>query len=75
MTSVLYGEGTLMGECDCCEPSGRFKGGLSGAVEHLKKCKGISQDDSINFLRKIIHNAPKNPDLSELVAKAGLTGK
>ena len=74
MTSVLYGDGISVGTCDCCEPGGRFKGGLIGAVEHLKKCKGISQDDSINFLRKIIHNAPNQLGLAALVKQAGLTG-
>jgi hypothetical protein len=74
MTSVLYGEGNSVGSCDCCEPGGKFKGGITGAVEHLKKCQGLSQDQSIAFLRKIIHNAPQQPELSALVAKAGLTG-
>lgn len=75
MTSVLYGEGASVGACDCCEPSGRFKDGLTGAVGHLQKCRGLSKSQSIDFLRKVIHHAPQRPEFAALVQKAGLTGK
>ena len=75
MTSVLYGEGASVGGCDCCEPAGRFKDGLTGAVGHLQKCRGLSKSQSIDFMRKVIHHAHQRPELAALVQKAGLTGK
>ena len=74
MTSVLYGEGASIGGCDCCDPAGRFKGGVTGAAGHLQKCQGLTGDQSIQFLRKLIHNAPHRPDLAALVKQAGLIG-
>ncbi len=74
MTSVLYGEGTSVGECGCCDHTGRFKEGVRGAAGHLQKCRGLSKDQSINFLRKAIHSAPQHPELAALIRKAGFTG-
>jgi hypothetical protein len=69
LTSVLYG-----GEnCGCYYPStGRFKNGIHGAVEHLVKCQGYGREDSIKFLRKIVHGAAKEANLAALVKQAGL---
>jgi hypothetical protein len=67
MSGILYGDG----QCPCCDSAGRFIGGINGAVEHLQKCQGASKEQSINFMRKLIGNAPNRPDLSALVKQAG----
>lgn len=67
--------GTLYGpQCEHYGTDGRFGSGIPGAVEHLQKCRGYSKQQSINFLRKAIHNAPHRPDLAALVKQAGLIG-
>lgn len=69
LTSVLYGDS----DCDCFYPStGRFKNGIHGAVEHLVKCQGHGREESIKFLRKIVHGAAKDANLAALVKQAGL---
>lgn len=69
LSGVLYGDGN----CDCFYPStGRFKNGIAGAVEHLEKCQGYSREQSIKFLRKIVHGAAKESNLAALVRQAGL---
>lgn len=69
LTTVLYGDH----DCGCFYPStGRFKNGIHGAVEHLVKCQGYGREDSIKFLRKIVHGAAKEANLAALVKQAGL---
>ncbi len=68
-TSVLYGDQN----CGCYyQSTGRFKNGIHGAVEHLVNCQGHGREDSIKFLRKIVHGAAKDANLAALVKQAGL---
>jgi hypothetical protein len=68
MSSVLYGDNP---SCGCFDVAGRFAKGVTGAAEHLQKCQGHSQEQSIRFLRKAIHGAKYRPDLAALIKAAG----
>ena len=68
LASVLYGPA----ECSCYDRlTGKFTGGINGAVEHLQKCQGYDKQQSINFMRRLLHNAPTRPDVAALIASAG----
>jgi len=69
MSSLLYGSGTT---CNCYDSAGRFSKGIPGAVNHLHKCLGHDNNQSINFVRKLIHGAKHRPDLAALVKAAGI---
>lgn len=70
MSSVLYGPA----ECDCYDrQTGRFANGINGAVEHLQKCQGYDRQQGINFLRRLLHNAPTRPDIAALISQAGFS--
>lgn len=71
-SGLLYGMNPTA--CGCCDENWKFKNGVVGAANHLQKCQGLSKDQSISFLRKVIHNAPHRPDLAALVKQAGLIG-
>lgn len=68
ISGVLYGNDTA---CGCFDTGGKFHKGIPGAVEHLQNCQGHNKDQSINFLRKMIHGAEFRPDLTALVKQAG----
>lgn len=72
MSRVLYGDDT---DCGCFDSTGKFNNGLTGAVEHMQKCQGYPKDQSVNFLRKLIHGAQYRPDLAALVKAAGILHK
>lgn len=68
LTSVLYGPA----ECSCYDrQTGKFSGGINGAVEHLQKCQNYDKQQSINFMRRLLHNAPTRPDVAALISSAG----
>jgi hypothetical protein len=69
MSGLLYG---LKTTCNCFDTNGKFNNGLTGAAGHLQKCLGYPQDQSINFLRKIVHGSQFRPDLAALVKAAGI---
>lgn len=70
LTRVLYGPS----DCGCFDgQTGRFNGGLKKAVEHMTGCLGHRQDETIAFLRKVLHGAEKNGELATLVKTAGIT--
>lgn len=70
MSGVLYGPA----ECDCYDrQTGRFANGINGAVEHLQKCRGYDKQQGINFLRRLLHNAPTRPDIAALISQAGFS--
>ena len=69
MAGILFGDNI---GCDCLTPEKTFKKCLAGAVEHLQKCQGHTKDDSINFLRKLIHGAAYKPELKALIKQAGI---
>jgi len=66
--------GVLYGDHDCGhfdKQTGKFTDGINGAVEHLEKCQEYDRQQSINFLRRLLHNAPNRPDAAALISKAG----
>ena len=73
-TSLLYGDQQLASPCGCFDPGSlEFKGGVSGAVEHLKKCRGANHSDAITFLRKAVGIAGQRPDVKAALHAAGIT--
>lgn len=68
LTSVLYGDHDC-GHFD--RQTGKFPNGINGAVEHLEKCQGYDRQQSVNFLRRLLHNAPTRPDVAALITQAG----
>lgn len=68
MSGVLYGDKDC-GHYD--KQTGKFNGGINGAVEHLEQCQGYSKQQSIDFLRKLLAAAPHRPDIAALVTAAG----
>lgn len=69
MSGLLYGVGTT---CDCFDAAGKFNRGIPGAVDHLRKCLGHDPNQSVNFVKKLIHGAKHRPDLAALVKAAGI---
>lgn len=67
-SSVLYGPA----ECGHYDrQTGKFNDGINGAMEHLEKCQGLTKQQGIDFLRKLLNVAPHRPDVAALVATAG----
>lgn len=68
LSSVLYGPA----ECGHYDrQTGKFNDGINGAMEHLEKCQGLTKQQGIDFLRKLLNVAPHRPDVAALVATAG----
>lgn len=68
LSRVLYGPA----ECGHYDrQTGRFNGGINGAVEHMEKCQGYSKQQAIDFLRELLRVAPQRPDVAALIASAG----
>ena len=69
ITTVLYGDT----DDDCYDgKTGRFYDGIKGAVKHMNNCIGYDSNDTLKFLKKIIHGSGKNPDFYALAKTAGL---
>lgn len=68
LTSVLYGDQ------DCAHfdrGTGRFENGMTGAFQHLTQCRGLSQEQAKEFLRRMVQAAQKSPWVEALVTRAG----
>jgi len=72
-TTLLYGTDQLATPCGCYDPDTMaFKEGIPGAVEHLKKCRGASHQEAVDFLRKAVGMAGGRPDISATLKAAGI---
>lgn len=68
ITKVLYGDK----QCKCYDQTGLFKSGAAGAMQHLTKCLNYPSPTASRFLRTLITNSTKRPDIAALVKQSGI---